>query len=75
MPLLLQDDFFGLIGVLVVCALVVWLVWLVLEVVLGVPSFLAVVLAFGATGGSLEALSRRMAGSEPALRAVRDRPA
>ena len=70
MRLLLQDDFFGMIGALVLAAFTVWLAWLVLEVVLGLPSVVAIALAFGATAGLLELLSRRESSSTPPVQAV-----
>lgn len=74
MRLFLYDDFFTLLGAVVVSVLAFLPIWLVLEMGLGVPGWLSVPLALAITAGLVELAARRMPSEdEPGLRTVADR--
>jgi len=73
MRLLDQDNFFGMLGAVLISAVPAVLAWMALELMLGVPPWLAMPAGLALTGAGLEAVSRRLTeapAGEPALSVV-----
>jgi len=70
MRLLDQDNFFGMLGAVLISAIPAVLAWMALELVLGLPPWMAMPAGLALTGGGLEMVSRRLEAGpegEPAL--------
>ena len=74
MRLFLYDDFFTLLGAVVVSVLAFLPIWLVLEMGLGVPEWLSVPLGLAITAGLVELAARRMPSEAESGLRVADRP-